>query len=40
MEMVFRRPRGDTVAVEVTIANHTIGGRRLAIFVAREKLVS
>ncbi len=38
MEMVFRRPRGDTVAVEVTMANHTIGGRRLAIFVAREKL--
>ena len=38
MEMVFRRPRGDTVAVELTIANHTIGGRRLAIFVAREKL--
>ncbi len=40
MEMVFQRPRGDSVAVEVTIANHTIGGRRLAIFVAREKLVS
>ncbi len=38
MEMVFRRPRGDSVEVEVTIANHTIGGRRLAIFLAREKL--
>jgi hypothetical protein len=26
------------VEVEVTIANHTIGGRRLALFMAREKL--
>ena len=40
MEMVFQRPRGDSVEVEVSIANHTIGGRRLAILLAREKLVS
>jgi hypothetical protein len=36
--MVFRRPGGDSVSVEVTVANHTIGPRRLAIFVVREKL--
>lgn len=37
-DMVFTRPGGDSVLVEVSVANHTIGPRRLAIFVVREKL--
>ncbi len=37
-DTVFIRPGGAPIAVELTIANHTIGGRRLAIFVVREKL--
>lgn len=36
LTLVFARPAGDQVAVEMTVALHTIGGRRLAIFLARE----
>jgi PAS domain S-box-containing protein len=38
LEMVFARPAGDEVPVQVTVVNHTIGTRRLAIFIARETL--
>lgn len=38
MELVFARPAGDTVAVQINVASHTIGSRRLAIFTAREVL--
>jgi PAS domain S-box-containing protein len=31
------RPDGEGIPVELSVANHTIGGKRLAIFVAREK---
>ena len=34
--MLFRRVNAELVPVEFTVANHTIGGRRLAIFSARE----
>lgn len=37
-DLVLMRPGGGLVNVEMTVANHTIGGRRLAIFTAREKL--
>jgi PAS domain S-box-containing protein len=30
----------ERIPVEVTVSNHTIGGKRLAIFVARERLYS
>ncbi|NRA01307.1 MAG: PAS domain S-box protein [Myxococcales bacterium] len=36
-EMVFARTNGERVPVVLTISNHTIGGRRIAIFVARER---
>ena len=36
-EMVFSRTNGECVPVELTISNHTIAGRRLAIFIARER---
>ncbi len=35
-EMVFARANGECVPVELTISNHTIAGRRIAIFIARE----
>lgn len=35
--MVFKRLNGELVPVEFTVATHTIGGRRLAIFSARER---
>jgi len=38
IDLVFRRPEGTAISAEVTIASHTIGGRRLAILIAREKL--
>ena len=37
-ELTVARPNGDYVPVEVTIASHTIAGKRLAIFIARERL--
>lgn len=36
VELVFARPNGDSVAVQLSIASHVIGGKRLAICVARE----
>jgi PAS domain S-box-containing protein len=36
-ELSLARPTGESVAVELTVANHTIAGRRLAILVARER---
>ncbi|HXZ85452.1 MAG TPA: PAS domain-containing protein [Myxococcota bacterium] len=38
IELTIARPNGDFVPVEVTIANHTISGRRFAIFLVRERL--
>lgn len=38
VEIVFSRPNGDFVGVRVTISQHTISGKRMAIFVAREEL--
>jgi PAS domain S-box-containing protein len=38
LELTIARPNGDFVPVEVTIASHTISGRRLAIFLVRERL--
>jgi PAS domain S-box-containing protein len=38
IDLVFLRPNGDFVSVQTSVANHTIGGRRYAIFVAREQL--
>ncbi len=35
-DLVFMRPNGDFVGVQVSIAGHTIGGKRLAILIARE----
>ena len=35
--MGLLRQSGEQVAVELSVANHTIGGKRLAIFVARER---
>jgi PAS domain S-box-containing protein len=37
LELTVARPNGDYVPVEVTIASHTIAGKRLAIFIARER---
>jgi PAS domain S-box-containing protein len=37
MHMKLKRLTGESVPVEMTVANHTIGGRRLAIFSARER---
>jgi PAS domain S-box-containing protein len=34
--LAFQRREGEAVSVEVSVANHTISGRRLAIFIARE----
>jgi PAS domain S-box-containing protein len=36
-EIRFQRSDGELVPAEVTIANHTIAGKRLAIFIARER---
>jgi PAS domain S-box-containing protein len=36
IELVFSRPNGDFVAVQLSVSTHMIGGKRLAIFVARE----
>jgi PAS domain S-box-containing protein len=38
LDLAFARPGGDEVAVQVTVANHRIGSKRLGIFVAREPL--
>ena len=38
LELTVARPTGDYVPVEVTIASHTIAGKRLAIFIARERV--
>lgn len=38
-ELRFSRGGGEAVPVEVTVANHTIAGKRLAIFVARDRLL-
>jgi PAS domain S-box-containing protein len=38
LELTISRPNGDFVPVEITIASHTISGRRLAIFLVRERL--
>ena len=38
LELTIARPNGDFVAVEMTVASHTISGRRLAIFLVRERL--
>jgi len=36
VELVFSRPNGDFVSVQLSVSTHLIGGKRLAIFVARE----
>ena len=36
--MAFTRGDGGTVSTEVSIASHTIAGKRLAIFVLRERI--
>ncbi|MFI5317891.1 MAG: PAS domain-containing protein [Myxococcota bacterium] len=38
LELTIARPNGDFVPVEITIASHNISGRRLAIFLVRERL--
>jgi PAS domain S-box-containing protein len=38
LEVTIARPNGDFVPVELTIASHTIAGRRLAMFLVRERL--
>ncbi len=40
IELTIARPNGDFVPVEVTIASHSISGKRLAIFIARERTKS
>jgi PAS domain S-box-containing protein len=40
IEITIARPNGDFVPVEVTIASHSIAGKRLAIFIARERAKS
>ncbi|MEX2205811.1 MAG: PAS domain-containing protein [Myxococcota bacterium] len=40
IELTIARPNGDFVPVEVTIASHAISGKRLAIFIARERTKS
>jgi PAS domain S-box-containing protein len=37
IELTIARPNGDYVPVEVTISSHSISGKRLAIFIARER---
>jgi PAS domain S-box-containing protein len=37
LDFAFARPGGERVPVELTAALHTISGKRLAIFVARER---
>jgi PAS domain S-box-containing protein len=37
VSLAFQRHEGKAVPVEVSVAHHTISGRRLAIFVAREQ---
>ena len=36
LKMAFARGDGGRVPVELAVTNHTIGGRRFAIFIARE----
>jgi PAS domain S-box-containing protein len=36
IDLVFSRPNGDFVAVQLSVSSHMIGGKRLAIFIARE----
>ncbi len=36
--MLWKRLNGELVPVEFTVATHTIGGKRLAIFSARERI--
>jgi PAS domain S-box-containing protein len=36
VELVFSRPNGDFVAVQLSVSSHMIGGKRLAILIARE----
>jgi PAS domain S-box-containing protein len=36
VELVLSRPNGDFVTVQLSVASHMIGGKRMAIFVARE----
>jgi PAS domain S-box-containing protein len=36
VELVLSRPNGDFVAAQLSVASHMIGGKRLAIFIARE----
>lgn len=36
-DIAFVRVDGERVPVEVTVSNHTIAGKRLAIFIARER---
>lgn len=36
VELVLSRPNGDSVAVQLSVSSHMIGGKRLAILVARE----
>jgi len=38
IDLTIARPNGDFVPVEVTIASHMISGRRLAIFLVRERM--
>lgn len=38
LELALERKSGEQVAVELSVASHTIAGKRLAIFVARERL--
>lgn len=38
LELTFARPNGDFVSVETLISQHTIAGKRLAIFTSRERL--
>ncbi|MBM4336274.1 MAG: PAS domain S-box protein [Deltaproteobacteria bacterium] len=38
IELTVARPNGDYVPVELTIASHSISGKRLAIFIARERV--
>jgi PAS domain S-box-containing protein len=39
-EIGITRTDGERVPIEVTVSSHTIGGKRLAIFIARERLYS
>jgi len=37
-ELFLNRPGGEALGVELNVANHTIAGKRLAIFIARERM--